>query len=323
MAVVRLVVFVSHGALFGLPLIVLLVARPTFRSQDAPIAESRVRVSRRLRNVLYAALVLGLAATAVVVYNQILVLAESSGVEPSRAEVDAVFASSFGQWHLLRAPLSVAIAAALWGRVRAWALAGAGDTGARPPVRWWMGWALLAFALLATISMSGHASGTDQPWYSVTNDVVHLAAGATWMSGIVVLTFVLPSAWRGAHPEQKLSLLAPAVNRFSSVALVSILVVAATGGLNSFLRLEAPGDLVHSDYGRVLGLKLCGFVCIVVLGAVNHFVLRARLLAAHRRGRPTRAQSVLRRSVALEAALAVVILGATSFLVALPPTRGA
>ncbi|MDQ3986189.1 MAG: CopD family protein [Actinomycetota bacterium] len=323
MAVVQGVVFASHSLLFGLPLIMLLVGRPTFGSQDASIAESRFRVSRRLRNVLYAALVLGLAATAVAVYNQILVLAEAGGVEPSRAEMDAMFASSFGQWHLLRVPLSVAIAMALWGRVRLWGLAGVGDAAPRPPLRWWMGWALLALALLATISMSGHATGQDQPWYSVTNDVVHLAAGATWMSGIILLTFVLPSAWRGANPEQKLSLLAPAVNRFAPVALVSILIVAATGVLNSFLRLEAPGDLVHSDYGRVLGLKLCGFVCIVALGTINHFVLRARLLAARRRRQPTRAQNVLRRSVALEAALAVVILGLTSVLVALPPTRGA
>ncbi|MGH2697857.1 MAG: copper resistance D family protein [Actinomycetota bacterium] len=317
---IRFAVFAAQALLFGLALIIPFVARPAFAASEETSAEGRGRVSRRLARILFGALIVTLVGSGVVFYNQILIAGQVGGVDRLLDATNSVLASSFGQWYALRVALCGALALTLWGRVRSWALAGAGGHDARPPIRWWVGWSLLSLALIATISLSGHAAGADRPALAVTNDVVHLGAGAIWMSGIALLLFVLPVA-TASEPGDQLSVLAPAVDRFAPIAFGSIAIVAATGVFNSLLHVAAIEDLIGSGYGRALTVKLCGFLCILSLGALNHFVLRKRLVRARARKEPTSAPLALRRSVAIEVAVAVVILGATSTLVGLPPTK--
>ena len=318
---IRFAVFASQALLFGLAVIVPFVARPAFAASEEICSDGRSRVSRRLARILFTALIVTLIGSGIVYYNQILIAVQVGGVDGFFDAANSVLTSSFGQWYALRVALCGALALALWGRVRSWVLAGAGGPEARPPIRWWTGWSVLAFALLATISLSGHAAGADRPALAVTNDVVHLAAGAIWISGIAFLLFVLPAVTTTPEPGEQLSVLAPAVDRFAPIAFGSIAVVAATGVLNAILHVAALGDLIESGYGRALTVKLCGFVCILSLGAVNHFVFRKRLVRARARKERTSASPALRRSVAIEVAVAVVILGATSTLVGLPPTK--
>jgi copper transport protein len=317
---VRFAVFASQALLFGLAVILPSVARPAFAAGEEIGAEGRGRVSRRLTRILFTALIVTLIGSGIVFYNQILIAGEVGGVGGFFDAANSLLTSSFGQWYALRVVLCGALALALWGRVRSWALAGAGGPEARPPIRWWIGWSMLSLALLATISLSGHAAGADRPALAVSNDVVHLGAGAIWMSGIALLLFVLPAATTTPDPG-KLSVLAPAVDRFAPIALGSISIVAVTGVLNSILHVAAMGDLIESGYGRALTVKLCGFLCILSLGAVNHFIFRKQLVRANARSEPTSASRALRRSVVIEVAVAVVILGATSTLVGLPPTK--
>jgi copper transport protein len=318
---VRFAVFASQALLFGLAVILPSVARPAFAAGEEIGAEGRGRVSRRLTRILFTALIVTLIGSGIVFYNQILIAGEVGGVGGFFDAANSLLTSSFGQWYALRVVLCGALALALWGRVRSWALAGAGGPEARPPIRWWIGWSMLSLALLATISLSGHAAGADRPALAVSNDVVHLGAGAIWMSGIALLLFVLPAATTTPDPGRQLSVLAPAVDRFAPIALGSISIVAVTGVLNSILHVAAMGDLIESGYGRALTVKLCGFLCILSLGAVNHFIFRKQLVRANARNEPTSSTRALRRSVVIEVAVAVVILGATSTLVGLPPTK--
>jgi putative copper export protein len=318
---VRFVVFASQALLFGLALIVPFVARPAFSASQEIGSENRSRVTRRLARILLGALIVTLVGSGVVFYNQILIAGEVGGVDGLLDATNSVLTSSFGQWYVLRVSLCGALALTLWGRVRTWALAGAGGPEARPPIRWWIGWSVLSFALLATTSLTGHAAGADRPTLAVSNDVVHLGAGAIWMSGIVLLLFVLPAAMTTPEPGKQLSILAPAVDRFAPIAFGSIAIVAVTGVLNSILHIAAMGDLIGSGYGRALAVKLCGFLCILALGALNHFIFRKQLVRANARRELTSSSRALRRSVALEVTIAVVILGAASTLVGLPPTK--
>jgi hypothetical protein len=90
----------------------------------------------------------------VVFYNQILIAGQVGDIDRVLDAADSVLASSFGQWYALRVAVCGAMVLALGGRVRSWALAGAGGAEARPPIRWWLGWTVLSLALLATISLS-------------------------------------------------------------------------------------------------------------------------------------------------------------------------
>jgi putative copper export protein len=198
--------------------------------------------------------------------------------------------------------------------VRRSRLAGAGDD-ARPPGRaWWLGWGGFGLALLATNSFSGHAAVATPRALSIANDVVHLAFGATWFAGIIVLAVALPDGWSGQSPAGRNGLLAPAVVRFSRVALVSITIVALTGTLNSFLDVNALGDFLHTGYGRTLAIKIGLFLLILALGGINHFFLRARLERGGE-GEAVGAQRVFRRTIAAELAVAIGLMGITGLLV--------
>jgi putative copper export protein len=117
----------------------------------------------------------------------------------------------------------------------------------------------------------------------------------------------------------QLGVLAPMVERFSRVAFWSVMILAATGVTNALLHLGPLGNLISTDYGRTLMARLCAFGGIISLGAINHFVMRQRLWAGLRAGEPVKEQALLRRSVAIEVALAALVLGATAVLVGLPP----
>lgn len=312
--IVRLAVFSSHALLFGFVPIIVLVLRPALNASPVEPAR-RAIVARRAETFLLIALVAAVAGTAYALVSEVAEAADLLGEDVGREAVELVLQTQFGLWHLVRFPVCLALFALLAGKVRSWAL----DEGkGSAPARWWTLWLILATVLLGSISLAGHAAASHSS-LAVPNDMVHLAAGATWLSGVVALTWLLPAAWGPADGPEQLGVLAPAVDRFSRVAFWSVMVIAATGVANALVHLERLGDLVSTDYGRTLTAKMCAFACIVALGAVNHFVMRGRLLAGLRAGEPVRAQMVLRRTVAVEVALAVIVLGATAVLVGFPP----
>jgi putative copper export protein len=187
---------------------------------------------------------------------------------------------------------------------------------------WWGGWAVLSLALLASTSFAGHASVAQPRPLALLTDVVHLAAGATWFTGIVFLAIVLPDAWISKDPVARLSVLAPAVLRFSQVALVSIAVVAVTGTLNSFFHVGRLADMTTTTYGQTLTIKIVLFLVILALGGLNHFVLRKRFERALETKEPTTAHRTFRKTIAIELAVAVGLMAVTGALVGFARTKG-
>jgi copper transport protein len=314
--VVRGAVFASHALIFGLVPILLFVLRPAAEAaQLAP--EGRSRVGRRAEALAVLALFVAMAGTTYALVRQSAETADLVGEPLGADSLGLVFQTQFGAWHLARFPVCIALLTLLLGKVRTWGL-GAGDGPA--PARWWGLWSVLAAVLLASVSMAGHAAASGVPLVTVPNDVVHLAAGATWITGVIALTWLLPAAWaRGADLDQ-LRLVAPAVDRFARIAPWAIAIVVATGVVNALTHLGlSPGALLRTGYGRALSIKLLGVVGIVALGAINHFVSRRRLLAGLAAMRPVREQTTLRRAVAVEVLLAAFVLGVTSVLVGLAP----
>jgi putative copper export protein len=227
----------------------------------------------------------------------------------------------FGFMYLMRFPLLVGLGVLLISRVREWALAGAGDDRSAPGRGWWVGWLGLSFGLLATSSLAGHASVAQPTTISVLNDMLHLGSGSVWFTGIIVLALVLPDGWRGLQAEDRVGLLAPSVARFSTVAMISIAIVGATGTLNSFLDIGHLGDLVDTGYGRTLFVKI-GFYCVILgIGGINHYFVRHRLERAASEGRSDGAQKLFRRTIAAELVVALTIMALTGLLTGLARTR--
>lgn len=159
-----------------------------------------------------------------------------------------------------------------------------------------------AGALLAAfvaLGGAGHAAAVDPRWWGVAMDAIHLASAGLWAGGILALfTLRPPGGWRSGEGRELL-------DRFTPVALAAFAVTVGAGILRAFQELSAPGDLVSTSYGQVLGLKILGVVAMVPLS-----------LRAWRR---------TVGSVRGEAYVAVGIIAAAAVLAAypLPPARAA
>ena len=147
---------------------------------------------------------------------------------------------------------------------------------------------VLAAALL---SLAGHATASQQPG-AVFADAVHVLSAGMWAGGILALaTLNPPEGWRGPQARALL-------DRFGGVALIAFAVTALTGILRASDQLHDVSGLWTTSYGEVLALKSMGVAIMLVLSAV-----------AWRRGVP------LARA---EAAVAVLVVGATAVLAAFP-----
>jgi putative copper export protein len=321
--VVRFAAFSAHAIIFGFVPLSLLVLRPVFSTlQGERWARARSRVAARCEGMIQSALSASAVVTLVAVVLQAVLIAESGDGSFTTDSFMGTLETTFGQWYFIRFPLLGALAVILVGRVGISILAGAGDEKPSPGKLWWGAWAALAGLLLLTSTFSGHAAVGSPRLVSLANDALHLMSGAVWFTGIVILALVLPDAWRGSGSDaDRLQVLAPAVLRFSSVAAVTITILAVTGTLNSFLHVGAFRDLIDTGYGRTLAIKIVLFLVVLALGGVNHYIIKDRLDRALKSEEGGDAARVFRKTIAAELVLALVVMGVTGILVGLGRTK--
>lgn len=171
---------------------------------------------------------------------------------------------------------------------------------------------ILAVALVATFPLTGHAVASDQRALALSSDLIHVAAMSVWLGGLVMVSIVL----RVAPPVDAL----PVVDRFSRIALISVLTLVATGTYQAWRQVRVWGALTETTYGRDLLVKL-GFVALTLAAASisRAWIMSSRTGAA----RASPAGSRIRLSVAAEVVLACGVLAVTSVLVATQPARDA
>jgi copper transport protein len=108
------------------------------------------------------------------------------------------------------------------------------------------------------------------------------------------------------------------------LARFAVLILLITGVTQSVALVGSFGALVDTDYGLLVVAKVVLLALLIALGAFNQrwALPRLRLLAAGG-GQPGTAGAILRRSVALEVAFALVVIAVTSVLVATEPANPA
>ncbi|GAA1218116.1 copper resistance protein CopC [Pseudonocardia alaniniphila] len=177
--------------------------------------------------------------------------------------------------------------------------------------------AVAALALLVTVALTGHESvGPDVP-LALIAAILHLAAMAIWLGGLAVLvTVVVPFARRGGH-----ELHSAVIKRWSYIAYSCVACLVVTGEFQASRQVEPVQALWSTGYGAVLLIKL-GVIAAMLVAAV---LAQRRVLATAANGTGDErfaggdVLTVLRRSVRIEAALAVVVLAVTAVLVSQPP----
>jgi len=170
-----------------------------------------------------------------------------------------------------------------------------------------------AAALLALPALVGHAGAAPGIAGDIhlASDIVHLLAAGAWLGSLLPLTLLLARAQRTARPAWK-DFAIVATHRFSMLGIFSVGALLATGIINSWNMLSGPRDLVATDYGRLVALKIALFGSMVALAAVNRFYLTPRL------PRP-RASRALQRNSLAEILLGLCALLLVGVLGTLPP----
>ncbi|GGZ16934.1 transport integral membrane protein [Streptomyces inusitatus] len=109
-----------------------------------------------------------------------------------------------------------------------------------------VGGTVVATGIAATWALSEHASTGIQTGLAMPLDILHLLAVACWLGGLAALLTALHRA-----P----SIEASAVRRFSRVAFISVVVLAATGIYQSWRQIGSWSALTGTPYGQLLLTK--------------------------------------------------------------------
>ena len=208
--------------------------------------------------------------------------------------------------------------------------------------------AAIAIGMAVTWAAADHSGTGDQVPLALPVDVAHLLAMAVWVGGLTVLTVAIlwqprkkaaadgtragvsgangpetkgfeakgseangSEAGKAADPEFTDADAVTAIRRFSPIALTAVAVLAASGTYQGWRQVRTWDALTTTDYGRLLLIKVCLVAIMIALG----FLARRRL-EARKPDLPT-----LRRSVAAEFCIALVVLAVTSVLVESQPAR--
>lgn len=164
---------------------------------------------------------------------------------------------------------------------------------------------LLTGAAVAAIgvafTVSGHAGTTEPRLVTVPAVFIHAVCITVWIGALLPLILAV----RSGDPV--------ALERFSRLIPVPLLMLVATGVVLACIELDRPDALWTTDYGLVLSAKLALVVALLALAAVNRYALLPRLAmkGAHR----------LLIVIATELSLALVILGVVGLWRFTPPPR--
>lgn len=178
-----------------------------------------------------------------------------------------------------------------------------------------------AAALAVTPALAGHASTRDPGWLLVPSDMVHVAAMSVWAGGLAAMLWILPSATRRLkEPIARTELLTTTTQRFSGIALVMVALIAVSGSVQAIVDVGSFDDLLTTQFGRAVTLKIVLFAVLIVIGAVNRErVVPALVRRLDESKSPGEPGNRLRRMLRLEVLLVVAVLGVTALLVSYPP----
>ena len=186
----------------------------------------------------------------------------------------------------------------------------------------WPGLRLASMAgavVLSSLAWSGHGA-MDNAWH-LLSDILHLLAAGAWLGAMLAL--ILMARLDALCSEARIRSLADSVKRFEGVGAAIVLILSITGVAN-YLFIVGPtlGEILLGSYGILLSIKVVLFGGMLVLAALNRFHLGPLLEQSLRAGQHQVAANALRRSVALELMIALLIVGLVAWLGTLSPEPG-
>lgn len=297
---IRFALYVDLMLLFGVPLFALY----TFRAGQRDVA---VVLSARLLSVL------ALSGAVLSVAGFLLMASTISDVSIFR--LDRIMLAALLDETAIGTAFKVRIAALL----------------VALPVCWRAAWSRTSTAFvsglgtvaLGSLAWNGHGAANDGPggWAHLIADIVHLLAAGVWVGALVGLLTLLLRA-RSGLPDRsaRVALAHRALAGFSTVGVLAVGLIVLTGLVNSWFVIGVGNitSLAATPYGQLFVLKLLVFVGMIGLAGLNRRLTPA--IVASSEADVAAAMRSIRRSVAVESGLALIVLGLVARLgTAAPP----
>ena len=262
-------------------------------------------VPRLRKTLLVAALVEAGSAVLALVLQGPYAAGEGLGKTFDRDLLDAVLNTTYGEATATR--IGIALLTVI-------AVLAVGQRTGRAPAALLV--ALGTFTSM-TWSAAGHAGvGSWEPWTYLL-DTTHLVFVSAWAGGLVVLA-------RGLRhwTEQEQAALLPG---WSRLAFWSVVVLVGTGVFASIREVGELGALFSTRYGLLLVAKYALVGLMLLFALVGRAYIRSHHTVPATTQEPPDEEEVagLRRSVAIEVGIAVVVLVVTALLVNSRPAKDA
>ncbi|GAB3429919.1 copper resistance CopC/CopD family protein [Flindersiella endophytica] len=179
---------------------------------------------------------------------------------------------------------------------------------------WRVGAAATTFGLVVTTGMISHAAETAAPAVSQIANLVHLIGMSTWIGGLVLLLAAV-------LPRRRAEELAVVMPRYSTLALTSVVAIAAAGAVLAWQLVGSVDGLVTTSYGRLLLVKLAIVALVLAVAQRSKAWVARRLRYVVVLGADRAAVRPLRLSVMAETGLLLGVLAVAVLLVTANPGR--
>ncbi|HEY0259127.1 MAG TPA: cytochrome c oxidase assembly protein [Lacisediminihabitans sp.] len=121
---------------------------------------------------------------------------------------------------------------------------------------------------LVPMALQGHSADSAGHDAAVTSLGLHLAFAAVWLGGLLTIVLLRSSLESGR--------IGPVLSRYSSLAIVCFIVVAASGYVNAALRVGTFGQLL-TPYGILVLVKVFALGALGIFGLIQRRFLVARM----------------------------------------------
>jgi putative copper resistance protein D len=175
---------------------------------------------------------------------------------------------------------------------------------------------------VATLAWSGHGAASEGALglIHLGGDIVHLLAASAWIGALaMLLLLVMP---KPSLSIERVHTAHAALAGFSMAGSIIVGLIVASGLINGafLVGVGNVATLSHTRYGQLLLAKLLLFGGMLGCAALNRYRLTPRLADAIGQEESVRALVALRRSMAVEASLAIAVFGLVSWLGTLEPS---
>lgn len=184
--------------------------------------------------------------------------------------------------------------------------------------------ALGGLTAIVPIALVGHSASDENHMAAVNSFTLHFLGVTLWVGGLLVLgllALVSSKLRREATDRTRAHRawldMCHIVRRYSVLAGVGLVLTAASGVINAMLRVIDLGDLVDSDYGLMLVVKLAATCVLAAIGWAHRRWTIPQIIKAEQHRREKSARSLWRlvyvEILIMTAIIAVsVVLGRTS-----------